>query len=94
MTTYNRFHDDNYIDALDDARAELEAELANPSPTPSATMRRWCPRCKTSYRAFPAVTRLNNKTYICPPCGVDEAMQDFAGVPLTQFLRIIDNEGE
>jgi len=45
-----------------------------------------CPRCKETYSGFPALSRLDNKTSICSPCGTDEAMQDFAGVPLTNFL--------
>lgn len=51
-----------------------------------------CPRCEehryTPYEAkgpydqdapYPALSRMDNKTYICSPCGVDEAMRDFAG---------------
>jgi hypothetical protein len=45
-----------------------------------------CPRCYMNYTGFPALSRLDNKTSICSPCGTDEAMQDFAGVPLTNFL--------
>lgn len=31
---------------------------------------------------FPALSRTDNATYICTPCGSDEAMRDFRGLPL------------
>jgi len=37
---------------------------------------------------FPALSRVDNTTYICTPCGQDEAMRDFAGagpVPLDEW---------
>ena len=43
-----------------------------------------CPRCGKhrlwvgENRAFNALSRRDNKTYVCSPCGSDEAMQDFA----------------
>lgn len=52
-----------------------------------------CPRCRvnryTPYSMywlpgmpqFPATSRMDNSTEICSPCGTDEAMRDFAGVP-------------
>jgi len=46
-----------------------------------------CPRCKSNYEGFPALSRLDNKTSICSPCGTEEAMQDFNGVPLMNFLE-------
>lgn len=30
----------------------------------------------------PALSRFDNATYICSPCGTEEAMQDFMRVPL------------
>lgn len=38
-----------------------------------------CPLCESVYTCYPAVSRRDNKTYICSLCGMDEAMQDFAG---------------
>ncbi len=53
-----------------------------------------CPRCEanryTPYGTdvditveevapYPALSRMDNKTYICTPCGNDEAMRDFFG---------------
>ena len=33
-----------------------------------------CPLCGNSYTDFPALSRVDNKTYICPPCGTKEAL--------------------
>ena len=46
-----------------------------------------CPRCKDSWipnnmtpGAYPgALSRTDNKTYICSACGEEEAMEDFFG---------------
>lgn len=38
-----------------------------------------CPRCGMEYTQFPALSRRDNKTYICPDCGVAEAFEDFFG---------------
>ena len=36
-----------------------------------------CPRCLGEIETFPALSRTDNKTNICSPCGSLEAMQDF-----------------
>ena len=38
-----------------------------------------CPRCGEDYNKFPAMSRTDNKTEVCPPCGTAEAMEDFLG---------------
>jgi hypothetical protein len=50
-----------------------------------------CPRCRQNgYTPYgvergptdpppPALSRLDNETYICSACGTDEAMRDFTG---------------
>lgn len=40
--------------------------------------KRKCPVCKKYYTKYPALSRRDNKTYICPDCGVREAFEDFA----------------
>ena len=40
------------------------------------TTEKECPICHKKYTQFPAVSRRDNKTYICPECGVDEAIED------------------
>lgn len=46
-----------------------------------------CPRCKKEYEGFPAVSRTDNKTEICSPCGTEEALDDWFGMPLRYFLE-------
>ena len=42
-----------------------------------------CPRCGKDYDGYPALSRVDNDTYICSACGTTEALEDFARVPLT-----------
>ena len=41
-----------------------------------------CPRCGKNYDGYPALSRTDNKTAICSPCGGTEAIEDLARVPL------------
>jgi len=36
-----------------------------------------CPRCGDFYTNYPAISRRDNKTEICPHCGHEEALYDF-----------------
>ncbi len=36
-----------------------------------------CPNCQRKYTDHPAISRIDNKTEICPDCGTKEAMQAF-----------------
>ena len=36
-----------------------------------------CPRCENIYKEFPATSRRDNKTSICPRCGTEEALFDY-----------------
>lgn len=38
---------------------------------------RTCPVCKKTYSTFPALSRRDNKTEICPDCGTEEALTDY-----------------
>jgi predicted RNA-binding Zn-ribbon protein involved in translation (DUF1610 family) len=39
-----------------------------------------CPRCGAwMYRPFRALSRTDNTTYVCPPCGTAEAIEDMNG---------------
>jgi len=44
-----------------------------------------CPRCESNLmvpeRAQNALSRKDNETYVCSPCGEDEALRDFVGIP-------------
>lgn len=36
-----------------------------------------CPICGNKYEGYPAISRKDNKTPICPDCGVREALTSF-----------------
>lgn len=36
-----------------------------------------CPKCGNTYEERPALSRRDNKTEICPTCGMLEALDDF-----------------
>ena len=38
---------------------------------------RICPICGREYADYPALSRRDNITEICPDCGVSEALEDF-----------------
>lgn len=39
------------------------------------TESRICPRCGKTYTEYPAISRKDNKTEICPECGQLEALE-------------------
>lgn len=41
---------------------------------------RKCPLCGKTYKEYPATSRIDNHTEICPQCGIREALEDF-GMP-------------
>ena len=36
-----------------------------------------CPKCKQKYTQYSAISRIDNKTNICPTCGIKEALIQF-----------------
>ena len=36
-----------------------------------------CPKCHPKYTQHPAISRTDNKTNICPVCGIKEALTQF-----------------
>ena len=36
-----------------------------------------CPKCGKYYAGYPALSRVDNKTEICPECGVREAAENY-----------------
>lgn len=40
-------------------------------------VKRICPRCEEEYDDFPSISRRDNKTKICPRCGMVEAFEDY-----------------
>ena len=53
----------------------------------SSNKSRVCPICNKTYFAYPAISRVDDKTEICPSCGTKEAM--VAAVNSEDFQRQI-----
>ena len=49
---------------------------------------RTCPLCGNPYRGYPATSRLDNSTEICPECGTREALTA-AGMPIEEQERVM-----
>ena len=47
-----------------------------------------CPKCGQSYKGIPALSREDNKTLICPDCGVREALESI-GVDVNEQEEIL-----
>ena len=43
-----------------------------------------CPKCGHTYQGYPALSRVDNRTEICPDCGICEAMEDAGLGPWTR----------
>jgi hypothetical protein len=61
-----------------------------------ATETKICPRCKerplNPIPALNALSRLDNHTYICPECGMEEALDALLrNPPQTEWLRQINS---
>ena len=50
----------------------------------AAQKRHKCPKCGKEYIGYPALSREDNKTKICPKCGVKEAISSFVGSNLNR----------
>lgn len=37
----------------------------------------FCPNCGKKFNCYPAISRKDNKTEICPKCGIIEALNKF-----------------
>lgn len=48
-----------------------------------------CPRCGKAYREPPALSRADNRTYICPDCGTREALESI-GVDAKEQEEILN----
>lgn len=49
-----------------------------------------CPICGKTYSDHPALSRKDNKTFICPECGIREALKS-AGISYDDQDKIIKN---
>lgn len=43
-----------------------------------------CPKCGHAYQGYPALSRKDNRTEICPDCGIREALEDAGIGPWTR----------
>lgn len=48
-----------------------------------------CPRCGKSYKGYPAISRVDNQTPICPECGTREALEGL-GINNDEIEKIIE----
>lgn len=48
-----------------------------------------CPKCGKCYKAPSAISRVDNKTQICPTCGTREALEGL-GIKDDEIDRIIE----
>ena len=53
-----------------------------------------CPRCNRKINGYPALSRHDNKTYICSECGVSEAMEDYLGIKYEGKKYWVEEEEE
>lgn len=53
---------------------------------------RWagiCPICGNGYNGHPALSRIDNQTFICPECGQRQALESIGVVDVEEQNRII-----
>ncbi len=48
-----------------------------------------CPRCGQTYHGRPAVSRVDNRTQLCPDCGTREALESI-GVDVKEQEQILE----
>lgn len=52
-------------------------------------MKRTCPLCGKEYTGYPALSRKDNATEICPDCGTRESLE-IMGVRESEIEKILD----
>lgn len=52
-------------------------------------MKRTCPLCGKEYTGYPALSRKDNVTEICPDCGTRESLE-IMGVSESEIEKILD----
>lgn len=43
-----------------------------------------CPKCNKKYDGYPAISRVDSKTKICPTCGTKEALDALKNIQKTK----------
>lgn len=77
VTKINRNSVNNHIKALKEVEEVFEEKETTEDVPYDDTTEKFCPRCGATYTGYPALSRYDNKTYICPDCGVEEAMINY-----------------
>ena len=75
-------------EAFHGARKLKEENIVEQDVPYDNTSEKFCPRCGRTYTEYPALSRYDNETYICPDCGVEEAMINYTGGTLTDPNRV------
>lgn len=82
---------DEYVKAAKEGKEYTQKDLQDLADSPEEevkekwdypydnTTEKFCPRCGRTYTSFPAWSRYDDKTMICPDCGVEEAMINVVG---------------
>ena len=52
----------------------------------------WCPICGRWYSGYPAISRKDNRTRICPECGIVEALKAGGMLPEDDDLQEQEEE--
>jgi len=52
-----------------------------------------CPRCGVPVYGYPALSRVDNHTYICSDCGAEEAIRQFMYYNLSQDFKQNKKQG-
>ena len=50
---------------------------------------RVCPKCGKTYTRYPALSRVDNETEICPDCGILEALESI-GIGAEERAQILE----
>ena len=64
-------------DDLEDLRDDLDKTLRAFMLTYKIMEIQKCPKCHKEYTDYPAISREDNETEICPECGVREAVEAY-----------------
>ena len=56
---------------------------------PTEKITRICPLCHAEYHGFPAMSRIDNITPICPDCGIRQSLKSL-NVPTDEQEKILD----
>lgn len=83
---------ERYSSFLSDAKRYDDEMIMNDLPLIDSSLTRkvfeiqQCPKCGKEFTDYPAISREDNETEICPECGVAEALQKY------MKFRVVENK--